>query len=76
MNSLSLATKGVIVNSAESLATKGVIYRKGFVERVLSTFRASLNDASVWFGRLRGRKVMPGRPSDASGDIDIYEGNK
>ena len=74
--SISLATKGVGVNSVESLATKGVIYRRGFVERILLTYRATLSDVATWFSRIRGRRVMPGRPSDTSGDIDIYEGNK
>lgn len=71
--SISLATKGIIVNRVVSLATKGVIWRSPFGEAVLVllAFRGRVSDIASFVGTVAERETIIGTLTDISADITV-----
>ena len=70
--SLSLATKGVIVNQVISLITKGVIWRPfGEVSLVLVEFRGRVSDIASFVGTVAERETIIGTLTDISVNVTV-----
>lgn len=70
--SLSLGTKGVIVNQVVSLATKGVIWRRlGEVIVTLVEFRARVRDVASMVGSPSDRATILATLSDSGANVSV-----